>query len=375
MNVIVPPPAGTEATKRDGPSRTVAEFSIAYRQYLDQDGAPVSELPPLALDPDLLIPIYRMMVQTRLFDAKAVSLQRTGRLGTYPSSLGQEATTVGLASAMRAEDVLFPTYREHGSLHWRGVTMTEMLLYWSGDERGVDWKGPKEDFPPAIPIATQTLHAAGAASAFSIRKQERVAVAVLGDGATSKGDFYEAMNVAGVWDLPVVFVINNNQWAISVPRHAQSAAGTLAQKAIAAGLPAEQVDGNDAIAVHAAVSEAVECARAGGGAGVVEALTYRMSDHTTADDASRYRPEDEVSAMWKRDPVPRLRAWLGANGWWDKAQEEALLEDIRARIEDAVAAAADIPPQSPTDLFDYLYRDLPPDLASQRAAIGENRDD
>lgn len=354
-----------------GAGRTVATFEIAYRQYLDLDGDAVADMPGFALDPEILVPIYRTMMLTRLFDAKAVSMQRTGQLGTYPSSLGQEAVTVGLASAMRPEDVLLPTYREHGALHWRGVTMEEMLLYWSGDERGLDWQVPREDFPPAIPIATQTLHAAGVAAAFKIRSQPRVAVAVLGDGATSKGDFYEAMNVAGAWDLPVVFVINNNQWAISVPRGAQTAAETLAQKAIAGGLPAEQVDGNDAIAVHAAVSEAIERARSGGGAGVVEAITYRLSDHTTADDATRYRSEDEVSAMWKREPLSRLRAWLGNNGWWSKAQEEELIEATKARIEAAREAVAKIPPQKPTDIFDDLYARLPPSLEIQRTAIGE----
>ena len=355
--------------------RPVATFEIAYRQYLDETGVPVADLPAFARDPEVLLPIYRAMTLTRLFDARAVSMQRTGQLGTYPSSLGQEATTVGLASAMRPEDVLFPTYREHGALHWRGVTMEEMLLYWTGDERGLKWRGPVEDFPPAIPIATQTLHAAGAATAFKIRRQPRVAVAVLGDGATSKGDFYEAMNVAGIWELPVVFVINNNQWAISVPRGAQTAAATLAQKGIAGGLPCEQVDGNDVIAVHAAVSEAVERARNDGGAAVVEAITYRMSDHTTADDATRYRSEDEVSAMWKRDPLARLRAWIGDNGWWVKEDEEALVEDIRRRIEAALIALAAHSPQEPGELFDDLYAELPPSLRWQRAAMEDFRDD
>lgn len=379
MNIVNHPAAEKMTGKRhaptDGQARRVAAFEITYRQYLDCNGEPVAELPAFARDPEILIPIYRTMMLTRLFDAKAVSMQRTGQLGTYPSSLGQEATTVGLASAMKPEDVLLPTYREHGALHWRGVTMEEMLLYWSGDERGLKWQGPVEDFPPAIPIATQTLHAAGVATAFKIRNQPRVAVAVLGDGATSKGDFYEAMNVAGAWELPVVFVINNNQWAISVPRGAQTAAETLAQKAIAGGLPTEQVDGNDAIAVRAAVSDAIEHARSGGGAVVVEAVTYRMSDHTTADDATRYRSEEEVSAMWKRDPVARMRAWIGNNGWWSKEDEEALIEDTKARIDAAREAVAATAPQVPTDIIDSLYAQLPPSLASQRAAMKETGHD
>lgn len=357
MSIVQPINPAMPAAPAVDAEHAPVRFEIRYRQYLAPDGSALGALPEAAQREDLLVPIYKAMVLTRLFDAKAVSLQRTGQLGTYPSSLGQEAVTVGLASAMAPEDVLFPTYREHGALHWRGVTMEEMLLYWSGDERGLDWKGPRQDFPPAIPIATQTLHAAGAATAFAVRREPRVAVSVLGDGATSKGDFYEAMNVAGVWRLPVVFVINNNQWAISVPRGAQTSAETLAQKAIAGGLPAEQVDGNDAIAVHVAVSEAVERARSGGGAGVVEALTYRLSDHTTADDATRYRTEAEVSSMWKRDPVARLRTWIGAQGWWDKDREEELIDGTKKRIDKAIAEAAKVAPQPASSITDFLYRD------------------
>lgn len=369
MNVVRHPASLHTDPSFETASKTVATFAIPYRQYLDSAGKPVADLPDFAHQPDVMVPIYEMMVRTRLFDAKAVSLQRTGQLGTYPSSLGQEATTVGLASAMRPEDVLLSTYREHGAFHWRGVSMEEMLIYWSGDERGLDWKVPRHDFPPAIPIATQTLHAAGVASAFRIRNEPRVAVCVLGDGASSKGDFYEAMNVAGVWELPVVFVVNNNQWAISVPRTAQSSAATLAQKGIAAGLPAEQVDGNDAVAVRASIGEAVERARAGGGASVVEALTYRLSDHTTADDATRYRPEEEVSAMWKNDPMVRLRAWLGENEWWDKTREEDLIEKTKAAIEEARDNIAKLPPQKATDIIDYLYAELPEPYQAQRAAL------
>ena len=203
------------------------------------------------------------MALTRAFDAKAVALQRTGQLRTYPSSLGQEAVTVGLASVMRAEDVLLPTYRETGAMLWRGVRMQELLLYWSGDERGSDFAGPREDFPIAVPIASQCGHAVGVGFAFQYRRQPRVAVVTLGDGATSKGDFYEAMNTAGAWRLPVVFVVTNNQWAISLPARKQTAAATFAQKAIAAGIPGEQCDGNDILAVRDCIGRALERARVG----------------------------------------------------------------------------------------------------------------
>ena len=229
------------------------------------------------------------MVLTRAFDLKAVSLQRTGRLGTYAVSLGQEAVSVGVASAMRQEDVLLPSYRDNGTLLWRGVKMEEILLYWGGDERGNLSSGPAHDFPFCVPVGSQAPHAAGVAYAFKFRKEPRVAVCLLGDGATSKGDVYEAMNFAGVQKLPLVFVVNNNQWAISVPLKLQTACETLAQKAIAAGFAGEQVDGNDVIAVRDAAEQAIAAARNGQGPRLIEALTYRLGDHTTADDAARYR--------------------------------------------------------------------------------------
>src|SRR5919106_2177819 len=300
----------------------VAEFAIEYTRFLDPSGRPTAALPDYAKDAAALIPLYRAMVLTRRFDAKAIALQRTGRLGTYASSLGQEAVTVGLAAAMRPEDVLLPTYREAGAQLWRGVTLDELLLYWGGDERGSDFKGPRADFPVAVPVASQCLHAVGVAYAKMLRKEPGAAVCVCGDGATSNGAFYEAINCAGVWRVPAVFVINNNQWAISLPRSAQTAAGTLAQKAIAAGIPGAQVDGNDVIAVRDAVEQALARGRAGEGPSVVEALTYRLTDHTTADDAGRYRGAEAVSREWAKDPIARLRNYLGAAGAWTKSAEE-----------------------------------------------------
>ena len=236
---------------------------IPFTRYLDADGRPCAELPPCAEDAELLERLYRQMVLTRLFDQKAVALQRTGRIGTYAPTLGQEAIGVALGALMRAEDVLVPYYRDTAVQLMRGVRMEEILLYWGGDERGSDFADPaaREDFPLCVPIATQALHACGVASAFKMRGQPRVAVTTCGDGATSKGDFLEALNVAGAWQLPVLFVVNNNQWAISVPRGIQCGAPTLAQKALGAGFVGEQVDGNDILAVHARMQAALERAR------------------------------------------------------------------------------------------------------------------
>src|SRR5438105_15008829 len=307
----------------------IAEFAVRRRAYLAPDATLMRPLPQFASDPDLLLALYRGMVLTRAFDLKAVSLQRTGRLGTYAVSVGQEAVAVGIASAMRAEDVLLPSYRDNGTLLWRGTKMEEILLFWGGDERGNLSSGPAHDFPYCIPVGSQAPQAAGVAYAFKLRKEPRVAVCLFGDGATSKGDVWEAMNFAGVHKLPLLFVANNNQWAISVPLKLQTASQTLAQKAIAAGFTGEQVDGNDVIAMRAAAEEALTQARAGGGPRFIEALTYRLSDHTTADDAARYRPSEEVQARWKEEPIARLRAYLVSQKAWGKAQEEELAAECQ----------------------------------------------
>jgi pyruvate dehydrogenase E1 component alpha subunit len=305
-------------------------------------------------------------VLARAFDLKAVSLQRTGRLGTYAVGLGQEAVGVGIASAMRQEDVLLPSYRDNAALLWRGVKMEEILLYWGGDERGNNSSGPAHDFPYCIPVGSQAPHAAGVAYAFKFRKQPRVAVCLFGDGATSKGDLWEAMNFAGVQKLPLVFVANNNQWAISVPLRLQTAAETLAQKAIAAGFAGEQVDGNDVIAVRAAAAEAIAAARNGQGPRFIEAMTYRLGDHTTADDAGRYRPPEEVQGRWKEEPIARLRAYLVGQRAWGKAQEEQLVSECQEQVDAAAERYLTIGPRAPETMFDHLYAELPKAYASQR---------
>ena len=346
---------------------TVGSFQINFLQVLDREGKPAQPLPAFAQDVQALIALYRAMVLTRAFDAKAVALQRTGKLGTFASSVGQEAIGVGLASAMRPEDVLFPSYRDHAAQLLRGVTMAESLLYWGGDERGSQFSAVPEDFPNCVPIGTQVCHAAGAAYAFQLRGEARVAVAILGDGGTSRGDFYEGMNFAGVWKAPLVIVINNNQWAISVPRSRQTAAQTLAQKAIAAGIAGLQVDGNDVIAVRQAAQDAIDRARARGGPTLIEALTYRLGDHTTADDATRYRDSDIVKQAWEAEPILRLRNYLTSIDAWDKAQEEQLGRACYAQVEAAVAAYQAVEFPTPAAMFDHLYATLPSALEWQRA--------
>ncbi len=348
---------------------TVATFEVSLTRFLDAAGEVVETLPDFARDGDTLKEFYRWMTLTREFDTRAVTLQRTGQLGTFPSSLGQEAVAVGLGHAMAETDVFVPAFREQGSQLIRGVSLKELLLYWGGDERGSDFAGPREDFPVNVPVGSQASHAAGVALAVKLRGEQRAVVCALGDGATSKGDVYEAMNMAGTWQLPLVFVINNNAWAISVPRTAQTAAQTLAQKAIAAGFDGLQVDGNDVIAVRQAVATALAMARGGGGPTLVEAVTYRLSDHTTADDASRYRPEEEVSAAWEAEPMVRLRTYLTREHGWQREHEEALIEDCRAQVDEAVQAYQAEPAQPVTAIFDYLYAELPAPLQAQYTAL------
>ena len=346
--------------------KTVAEFKIHYRQILGEDGEAVAPLPQFAKDSAEVLRMYRAMTLVRVFDAKAVNLQRTGQLGTYPSSVGHEAAHVGVGAAMRPEDVLAPVYREFATQLWRGVTMTEILTYWGGDERGNDFAVPREDFAWCVPIATQTLHAAGAAMAFKVRKEPRCALAYIGDGGTSEGAFYEALNLAGSRALPVVFVIVNNGWAISVPTKAQTAAKTLAQKAVAAGIPGVQVDGNDVFAVREVVGEALEAARRGAGPSVIEAMTYRLSDHTTADDASRYRSGEEVKDAWAIEPLIRIRKFLIGAGLWDAAKEHALLEECAQKVDAAVIEYLGKAKPATDAMFDHLFAALPAHLSEQR---------
>ncbi|MFC1748470.1 pyruvate dehydrogenase (acetyl-transferring) E1 component subunit alpha [Pseudomonadota bacterium] len=356
---------------QDKKSRPVASFEIHYSQVLNPMGELVKPLPYFAHEPNALVELYQQMVRTRVFDLKVVALQRTGKMGTYAPNLGQEAIGVGIGHAMKAEDVLLPTYREVGAQLMRHVTMKEIMLYWGGDERGMAFENQPHDFPIAVPIASQVPHAAGVAYAMKLRKEPRVAVVTLGDGASSKGDFYEALNAAGAWHLPLVFIVTNNHWAISVPRKTQTAAETLAQKGIAAGVPGKQVDGNDVIAVRHCIGKAIEQARQGGGPSLIEPLTYRMGDHTTADDASRYRSNEELEEYKRFDPISRMRTYLESAGIWSQQKEDELNSACSSEVEASVQAYLNTPPQAPESMFDDLYAELPRPYQTQRNELLE----
>ncbi|SIS91333.1 pyruvate dehydrogenase (acetyl-transferring) E1 component subunit alpha [Neptunomonas antarctica] len=344
----------------------IYEGQIPFYQFLNEHSQVIQPLPEWALTKETLINYYQQMVIARQFDTKAIALQRTGQLGTYASSAGCEAIDVVTASLMSEADVLVPYYRNHAMQMIRGMELSDILLYWGGDERGNSSPAQREDFPNCVPIATQCLHACGVASAIKIRAQQRATVCMLGDGATSKGDFLEALNVAGVWQLPVVFIINNNQWAISVPRSLQSIALTLAQKALGAGIRGEQVDGNDVIALHQSVASALQRAREGKGPTLIEAVSYRLSDHTTADDATRYRHPDALKTAWEKEPIKRLRNYLHAQGWWQEHNETEWQHQTATLIQASVEQYLDTPPQPVSAMFDYLFADLPEHLVKQR---------
>jgi len=344
-------------------------FSISYEQFLRPDGSLSSSLPENVQDPKKALNAYQTMVFMRAFDAKAIALQRTGQLGTYPSILGQEAIGTAIGHALSADDVFAPYYRDLCTQFLRGVSLKETLLYWGGSEKGSQYENCSNDFPICVPIATQLCHAAGAAIAMKTQGLHHAALATCGEGATSKGDFLETLNLAGAWQLPLVMVVNNNQWAISTPRQIQCGAETIAQKAIGAGIEGLVVDGNDYFAVSHAVQNALQKAYSGKGATLIEAVSYRLGDHTTADDASRYRDDSEVKTAWQNEPIKRLKQYLINQKLWSEQQELKYFDKVNIEINIAVEAYLNETPDTPESMFDHLFETLPKPLEDQYAEL------
>jgi len=313
-----------------------------------------------------LVKLYEAMFQCRHLDGVAFRLQRSGRMGTYPQNMGQEATSLGAAYVLNKNDWLVTCYRENCGLFWRGVPMESILLHWMGDERGNAMPRAHHATPIAVPIGTQMLHATGLAWAAKYRGEKQIACTFFGDGATSEGDFHEAANFAANLDIPVVFVCQNNFWAISVPGRIQCSAPTLAQRGIAYGMPCMQVDGNDIFATVYAMRQASEFARKEGKPYFIEMVTYRLGDHTTADDASRYRDKAEVEAWKSKDPLIRVRKHMERLKLWSDAKEADLLERTEKTVAEAVARAENIAAPHSADFFNAMYQELPTDLALQR---------
>ncbi|WP_115863770.1 pyruvate dehydrogenase (acetyl-transferring) E1 component subunit alpha [Halorussus litoreus] len=315
--------------------------------------------------------LYRLQVLARTFDEKAVTLHRQGRIGTYAPLAGQEAAQVGAAYALADEDYCFPTYRDHAMYLARGLDLEDVLVYLNGEGNYVDREDPEtlRTFPPAIPIATQLPHAVGVGMAADYRGDDCASLVSFGDGATSEGDFHEGMNFAGVFDTPTVFFCQNNQWAISVPRERQTASATIAQKAQAYGFEGIRVDGNDVLAVYDAVRDALDAAKAGEGPRLIEAVTYRQGAHTTTDDPSKYRDDEEVAEWRKKDPVERTREFLeDVHGWTDE-EERDLREWADERVVEAVAAAGERTGLDVDDIFEHVYATSTPRLGRQREQV------
>ncbi|MDD1743255.1 MAG: pyruvate dehydrogenase (acetyl-transferring) E1 component subunit alpha [Methanomassiliicoccales archaeon] len=333
-------------------------------QVLDKDGKVDKKLEP-AIDEKRLLQAYRTMVLTRIADEKSVRLQRQGRLGAYPPSKGQEASQVGPAMALGEDDWLVWAFRELGALLMHGAPLWRTLMYWMGNEAGSQYGEGVRITPSSVPVGSQIPHAVGISFASMYRKEKSVALCFFGDGGSSEGDFHEGLNFAGVMKTPTVFVCQNNQYAISLPRELQTASKTIAQKAVAYGFPGILVDGNDVLALYAATKEAVERARRGEGPTLIESFTYRISDHTTSDDATRYRTEKELKYWTERDPITRFRAYLVGKGMWDDAREKALQAELAKFVEDEVKKAESYPHPSLEEVYSYTYASISDNLRSQ----------
>jgi pyruvate dehydrogenase E1 component alpha subunit len=346
--------------------RTVIEpqFAIEYLSILDADGNLDSALEP-PIPPEELKRLHRTMLLARRFDERMLRLQRQGRIGTFAPIKGQEASQLGSAAVLHRTDWLVPSFRETASMLWRGWPMEKFLLFFAGYLEGGRPAPDQHDLPICIPVATQLPHAVGLAYAAQYRGDDAVVMVYCGDGATSEGDFHEAMNFAGVWHVPVVFVVQNNQWAISVPLKKQTHSRTLAQKALAYGFPGIQVDGNDILAVHTASREAVERARRGDGPTLIECVTYRLSMHTTSDDPTKYRSAEEVEAWERKDPLTRFGAYLQKRNLLEAGLEAQVEEEIAKAVRAFEAAAA----ADPLVMFDHVYGKPPAAFEGQRREL------
>lgn len=337
--------------------KIIESFQVKRLEILNEKGDADESLMPSLSDTDIRR-IYELLILARIFDQHAIKLQREGRLGTYAPILGQEASQICSSFPLKKSDWVFPSYRESGVYIALGYPLHMILQYWAGDERGLKTPDDLNIFPISIPVGTQVPHAVGVAIAAKYRKDKIAAVAYFGDGGTSKGDFHEGLNMAGVFKLPVVFICQNNQWAISLPREKQTAAKTIAQKAYAYGIEGIQVDGNDVFAVYKATEYALSKAREDHGPTLIECITYRISDHTTADDASRYRSKEELEIWKAKDPIKRLILFMEKKGLWSEQYQKDIEEKAKSTIDEAVKITEATEPPKPGEMFTYIYEKL-----------------
>jgi 2-oxoisovalerate dehydrogenase E1 component alpha subunit len=335
-------------------------------QLLQPDGTfRADERYPIDLPPEAQLSLYELMVVTRALDQEFINLQRQGELALFPSCRGQEAAQVGSAYALELDDWLFPQYRELGAFLVRGVDPVGIAELWRGVRHGAPGLLERNIAPISIPVGTHALHAVGMAMGASLDNLRSVAVAYIGDGATSVGDVHEAMNFAGVYAAPCIFFVQNNQWAISVPVEAQTKAPSIAHKAVGYGIPGIRVDGNDVLACVAVTRVAAERARAGEGPTLIEAVTYRMEAHTTSDDPTRYRSDEEVAAWAALDPLSRYAAYLKACGLWSESHDAGVKEKAGEAIARLRAALVTVAEPDPAMIFDHVYADPPPAIRRQ----------
>lgn len=316
-----------------------------------------------------MVEIYRLMLLARVADQKAVSYQRQGRLFTLPPCMGQEACAVGSASVLEQNDWMAPAYRELGALLTKGVPLWRVYLYHGGSEFGAVYPDHVRVLPQSVPISSQLLHAVGIGHAMVYKGLKDVVITYFGDGGTSEGDFHEAMNWAAVFNCPVIFFCNNNQYAISCPRTHQTKSATLAQKAIAYGMPGIQVDGNDVFAVYRATKDAADHARSGKGPVMIEAETYRLGAHTTSDDPLRYRAAEEEKLWQERDPLLRMRRYLESQNLWNEEKEEQAKEEANRASDEAFKQAAAFPVNSPDEIMSHVFETPPEELKKQLASL------
>jgi pyruvate dehydrogenase E1 component alpha subunit len=364
------------------PLKDLEKFSVKHLQILNSKGDLDAKLDPKLSDEDLMS-LYGAMLLARRADERQLNLQRQGRMGTFGPCTGQEAVSCGTAFAMSDQDWFVGSYRDMGARLMRGVKLSTEYLFWNGYEEGnVSPEAPRT-LPNTVIVGSQCLHAVGIGYAMKYRKEKSAVVTFFGDGATSQGDFHEALNYASVWETPVIFMCVNNQWAISVPREKQTKSKTIAQKGIAYDIPSLQIDGNDVLAVYKAVSEALERAHNGGGPSFIEAVTYRLKMHTTADDPTKYRSTDEEKEWWEKDPLPRFEKYLEEKGLWSEQVKEKLEARIKAEVDHAVAEL-ETPRTYKLDApFDHVFgttHDVIEDqraefLANVKAETGESEED
>lgn len=318
--------------------------------------------------------LYRAMVFARAYDRKGTALQKQGRLATYAPFEGQEAAQVGSAAALEPDDWMVATYRDAAAMWMQGYPLELLFAGRTGDERGGSPPDHVAVLPPSITVGGHMVHAVGLAWGSRLLGERRIALTYFGDGATSEGDFHEAMNFAAVFEVPCVFFCQNNGWAISLPRELQTRSETLAQKAIAYGMPGFQVDGNDLFGIYQVTKEAVDRARAGGGPTMIEAVTYRIGPHTTADDPGRYRTPEEAEEWQRRDPLERVRLFLSERDSWTGEWQEQIEAEAAVEIDRAIELAEGLPAYQAADIFDGMFEDLPSHLRRQREEAAAGRD-